>query len=68
MRDYENKYKDFVRRLADAKANGVSLLVVSKPEELGENYEEIVESLNRIAAADLNLAILPPNARVPRKE
>lgn len=60
---YEQKYKDFLQRLKEAKANGVTLIVIKKPQELGETYEEMVESLNRIAALDLNLAILPEEAR-----
>lgn len=63
MTAYEKKFKSFIQRLADARANHVSLIVIKEPEELGDTYAEIVESLNRLAAADLNLAILPPDAR-----
>jgi len=57
------KYKKFLQRLKDAKANGVTLIVIKEPQELGETYEEVMESLNRMAAMDLNLAILPEDAR-----
>lgn len=60
---YETKYKKFLQRLQDAKANGVTLMVIQSPQELGETYEEIVESLNRLAENDLNLAILPKDSR-----
>lgn len=49
--------------MKDAKANGVTLIVIKEPQELGETYEEVMESLNRLAAMDLNLAILPEDAR-----
>jgi hypothetical protein len=60
---YETKHKDFLQRLKDAQANSITLIVISEPQELGDTYEEMVESLNRLAQADLNLAILPPEAR-----
>ena len=60
---YEKKYDSFLRRIREAKKNGVTLFVIAQPEELGKTYEEMVESLNRLAEADLNLAILPQEAR-----
>lgn len=60
---YQDKYKDFIRRIVEAKVNGVSLMIVREPRELGEDYAELVESLNRLAAADLMLLILPPGMR-----
>ncbi len=60
---YRTKYKEFLQRLKEAQANDVTLIVIQKPEELGDTYEEMVESLNRLAALDLNLAILPPESR-----
>jgi hypothetical protein len=60
---YEKKYKSFLSRIRQAKKNNVTLFVVAKPQELGDTYEEIIESLNRLADADLNLAILPTEAR-----
>lgn len=57
------KSKDFLKRLQDAKANGVTLIVIQAPQELGDNYQEMVETLNQLAAMDMNLAILPKEAR-----
>jgi hypothetical protein len=34
-------------------------VLVHHPEVLGDNYEEIVESLNRLADAQVSLAIIP---------
>ncbi len=59
----KNKFKKFLQRLKEAKANSVTLIVIGEPQELGETYGEMVESLNRLAALDLNLAILPEEAR-----
>lgn len=60
---YEKKHASLLRRIREAKKNGVTLFVIAEPEELGKTYEEMVESLNRLAEADLNLAILPKEAR-----
>lgn len=57
------KNKQFLQRLKDAKANGVTLIVIREPQELGDTYQEVMDSLNRLAANDLNLAILPEDAR-----
>lgn len=61
--DYDRKYEALLQRIQEAKKNGITLFVVSEPQELGETYGDVMESLNRLADADLNLAILPRNAR-----
>jgi hypothetical protein len=33
---------------------------------LGDNYDEIVDNLNELAAAELHLIIVPPTQRTPR--
>lgn len=60
---YEKKYRSLLQRIQEAKKNGITLFVVSEPQELGETYDDVMESLNRLADADLNLAILPRDAR-----
>lgn len=57
------KNKQFLRRLQDARANGITLIVIREPQELGDTYEQVMESLNRLAEMELNLAILPSDAR-----
>jgi len=54
---YEKKFGDFIRLCADAKANGISEVVVGYPWVLGDNYEELVESLSRLADSGLSLHI-----------
>ncbi len=60
---YETKFQSFIQMCSKAKASGVDTVVIHHPEVLGDNYTEIVESLNRLAAADLSLKILPPDQR-----
>lgn len=60
---YEKKYNDLLQRIQEAKKNGITLFVVREPQELGETYDDVMESLNRLADADLNLAILPRDTR-----
>jgi hypothetical protein len=60
---YEEKFKGFIQMCADAKRQGVEVIVVPHPEVLGDDYQEIVESLNRLAAARLALQIVPPDER-----
>ena len=38
-------------------------MLVHHPEVLGDNYEEIVESLNRLADAKVSLVIVPRGER-----
>ena len=60
---YQKKYAALLERIQEAKKNSITLFVIQEPQELGETYEDMVESLNQIADADLNLAILPRDAR-----
>ncbi|XHR29872.1 MAG: hypothetical protein ACFUZC_04825 [Chthoniobacteraceae bacterium] len=55
--NYETKFADFLKLIEDSKASGVEAIVVAAPWVLGDNYEEIVESLSRIAKAGLALRI-----------
>jgi hypothetical protein len=57
---YDQKFADLLFLLADSKEQ---LIVIHHPQVLGDNYEEIVESLNRLSVAGKHLAILPPNER-----
>ena len=60
---YEAKFKDFIEMCARAKAEGIDVVIVHHPEVLGDNYSEIVESLNRLSTAGLKLLIVPPDER-----
>lgn len=56
-----NKFREFdnlLRNLSKDQADGVA---VASPQILGDNYEELVANLNKLATANLLLAIVPPN-------
>lgn len=58
--NYEVKYADFIRICSSAKKSGLKQVVVSNPSVIGYNYEEIVESLSRLAMAGLALSVVQP--------
>ena len=60
---YEEKFKSFIEMCAQAKADGVDAIMIHHPETLGDTYAEVIESLNRLAASELQLAIVPPSQR-----
>ena len=55
---YEMKFADFIRMCAELKAKGVAQMVVAYPWALGDTYEEVIESLSRVADAGLSLHIV----------
>lgn len=58
---YEKKFADFIRLCSESQANGISKVVVGFPSALGDNYQEIIESLSRLADAGLTLSIAGRN-------
>ena len=58
---YQDKFQDFIR-LCDESEKG-DMLQIATPHALGDNYEELIESLNRIADAELHLAVVPRKER-----
>ena len=54
---YEKKFKGFIKMCNEAKASGQESVIIANPQILGDDYEEIIESLNRLAAANLSLNI-----------
>lgn len=54
---YEKKFADFIKLCADTKAKGLNEIIVGYPWVLGDNYEELIESLSRLADAGLSLNI-----------
>ena len=58
---YEKKFAGLLALCEDAKRDQFDVVVIHHPEVLGDTYDEIVESLNRIADAGLKLTI-PPRA------
>jgi hypothetical protein len=57
---YEQKFAHLIEICKTAKAEGVRGIVVTWPWILGDSYEEVMESLSRIAAAELSLHVVQP--------
>lgn len=54
---YERKFADFIRLCQDARASGLKQVVIAHPSVIGDDYDEILESLTRLALAGLALSI-----------
>ena len=55
--DYETKFAEFIRMCASPEVDGI---VVLDPADMGDNYEELLESLRRVAASGKILTFPPP--------
>jgi hypothetical protein len=58
--NYEAKFADFVRLCRDAKLSETKMVVIAHPSVIGDTYAEVIESLSRLAKADLKLAVTAP--------
>ena len=58
---YEKKLAKFIELCDATERDG--LFVIARPQALGDTYEEIVESLNRLSDAELRLLIVPRSMR-----
>lgn len=54
---YEKKFADFIKLCSETKAKGIKEIAIGYPWVLGDNYEELIESLSRLADAGLSLHI-----------
>lgn len=54
---YEEKFASFIKMCEEAKQDNIPQVIISRPRDLGDNYEEIIESLARLAEAGLFLQI-----------
>jgi dihydrodipicolinate synthase/N-acetylneuraminate lyase len=50
---YEQKFEDFIKLCAKAKTEDVSEVLVAAPWVIGDTYDELIESLSRLADAGL---------------
>jgi hypothetical protein len=57
---YERKFGEWICLLAETTED---VILVHHPEVLGDSYEEIVESLNRLADAQKKLIVVPRHER-----
>ena len=56
--DYATKFKGFIQLCAETIPNDA--VVVASPSVLGDTYDELIESLSRLAKAKLALRIVEP--------
>jgi hypothetical protein len=61
MASYEEKLAEFIRQCKTVKEQGAVTVIVTCPEKLGDTYEEIVESLSRVAELGLQLVVAEPS-------
>jgi hypothetical protein len=58
---YEEKFAEFIRQCKTVKEQGAITVIVTYPEKLGDTYEEMVESLSRVAELGLQLVVAEPS-------
>jgi hypothetical protein len=58
---YEEKFAELIRQCKTVKEQGAITVVVTYPEKLGDTYEEVVESLSRVAELGLQLVVAEPS-------
>ena len=54
---YEKKFSEFVKMCEKAKQDNMPQVLIHHPSVLGDTYEEVIESLSRLAEAGLSLRI-----------
>ena len=55
---YANKFGNLIKLCDDAKAGNVETVIVTWSWVIGDNYEEVIESLSRLADAGLTLRVI----------
>ena len=55
--DYVKKFSDFIEMCEKARQDNIPQVIVHHPSVLGDTYEEVIESLSRLADAGLTLCI-----------
>ena len=58
--EYEKKFANFIQGCQQAKAKNVGNMIIAQPWVIGDTYEEVMESLSRLAEAKLVLHIVDP--------
>jgi len=59
LNSYEQEFREFIELCAKPE----EIVVVHHPQVLGDTYDEILESLNRLADAEKKLVIVPRKDR-----
>ena len=56
--NYDKKFAGFIKICKKAKQDDAPNIIIQQPQVLGDTYEEIIESLSRLADAKLALQIV----------
>lgn len=62
---YPAKFAEFIRLCRKSQLDGTKRVIISPPSVNGDTYEEIIESLSRLAEAGLGLEIAKPEPGAP---
>lgn len=54
---YAEKFAGFIRAIAQAIANGCEVIIITGPRVIGDTYDEVIESLSRLAGTGIGLNI-----------
>ena len=57
LKDYEKKFADFIEMCEKARQGNIPQVIIHHPSVLGDTYEEVIESLSRLADVGLTLRI-----------
>jgi len=55
--NYEQKFADFIKLCEESKAKGIEQVIVAYPWTIGDTYDEVIESLSRLAESGLALQV-----------
>ena len=61
---YEQKFAVLLKAISENKTGPVQNLLIMEPWVIGDTYEEVIESLSRLAGTNLALAIARREIRV----
>ena len=55
--DYKKKFSGFIEMCEMARQDNIPQVIIHHPSVLGDTYEEVIESLSRLAESGLSLRI-----------
>lgn len=60
---YEEKFAGLLKAIVESKTGRIKFLLISEPWVIGDTYEEVIESLSRLAGTDLSLLVVQRESR-----
>ncbi len=55
---YAKKFAGFIKKIVQAKTTGCDVMLVTEPWVIGDTYDEVIESLSRLAESRIGLLIV----------